>query len=293
MKLTSFFENHSILLLDGATGSQLISKGLIPGDCPELWNITHKRQVQEIAESYFEAGSDAVLTNTFGGSLLKLRDYGLQDRIYELNYEGGRNVIEVKPSGRFVLASIGPCGKILEPFGNVSQEEVTNSFQLQAKALVDAGVDGFMLETFLDINELLCAIDAVKQITGLPFIASLTYNKNPDGYFTLMGTSIDDAAVCLVQTGAFAIGSNCGNGIANIIEVGQKLRQSMPHMILLLKPNAGEPLLKDGLTCYSEDAAEFEKHFQELVSVKPVIIGGCCGTNPNHIKAFRRLIDQI
>jgi 5-methyltetrahydrofolate--homocysteine methyltransferase len=292
MKLSSFFENHNILLLDGATGSQLITKGLIPGECPELWNITDKKKVQEIAASYFAAGSDAVLTNTFGGSLLKLKDYGLQDRIYELNYEGGRNAVEVKPSGKFVLASMGPSGKILEPYGDVSKDEVTNSFQLQVNALADSGVDGFMLETFSDINELLCAIDAVKHTTDLPFIASLTYNKNPDGYFTLMGTGIDDAAFILLQTGAFAIGSNCGNGIVNMIEVGRRLRQALPQSILLLKPNAGEPMLKDGITCYSEDPAEFEKHFQELVSVTPIIIGGCCGTNAGHIKAFRRLIDK-
>jgi len=293
MKLTSFFQDHSILLLDGATGSQLITKGLISGECPELWNITHKKQVREIAESYFEAGSDAVLTNTFGGSLLKLKGYGLQERVYELNYEGGRNAVEVKPSGKFVLASIGPCGKILEPYGDASQDEVTSSFQPQVEALANAGVDGFMLETFSDINEMFCAIDAVKRTTDLPFIASLTYSKNPEGYFTMMGTSIDEAAPLLLQTGAFAIGSNCGNGIANMIEVGQKLRQTTPHSILLLKPNAGEPVLKDGTTCYSEDAAEFEKRFQELVSVKPIIIGGCCGTNSDHIKAFRRLIDEI
>jgi len=288
MKLSSFFEKNNILLLDGATGSQLIAKGLVPGECPELWNITNKQKVQEIAVAYFAAGSDAVLTNTFGGSFLMLKDYGLHDRIYELNYEGGRNAIEVKPDGRFVLASIGPCGKILEPYGDVSKDEATNSFQIQVSALADSGVDGFMLETFLDINELLCAIDAVKRITDLPFIASLTYTKNPDGYYTLMGTGIDDAASILLQTGAFAIGSNCGNGIANMIEVGQSLRQS----ILLLKPNAGEPVLKDGITCYSEDAVEFERHFQALASFKPMIIGGCCGTNSDHIKAFRKMIDN-
>jgi 5-methyltetrahydrofolate--homocysteine methyltransferase len=149
-----------------------------------------------------------------------------------------------------------------------------------------------MLETFLDITELLCAIDAVKQTTDLPFIASLTYNNNPTGYFTLMGTGINDAVTILSQTGAFAIGSNCGNGIANMIEVGKQLRKAMPHITLLLKPNAGEPVLKDGATCYSEDAFEFEKHFEELSAVKPLIIGGCCGTNPDHIKAFRRLIDK-
>jgi 5-methyltetrahydrofolate--homocysteine methyltransferase len=289
--LSSFFQNHDFLLLDGATGSQLIARGLAAGECPELWNVTHKKQVQEIALMYYAAGSDAVLTNTFGGSALKLKDYGLQERCHELNFTGVRNVVELRPSDRFVIGSMGPCGKMLEPYGDVTEEEVTDSFAIQASALAEAGVDGFMLETFLDIRELLCAVNAVKKIASLPFIASLTYSPTPDGYFTIMGNGIPEAITALTEAGAFAIGSNCGNGITNMIQVGTQLRKTLDNGIILLKPNAGEPVMKDGVTCYTETAADFENHFRELLAFKPLILGGCCGTGPEHINAFRELID--
>ncbi len=288
---SSFFQNHDILLLDGATGSQLIARGLAAGECPELWNITHKKQVQEIALMYYAAGSDAVLTNTFGGSAMKLKEYGLQERCHELNFAGARNVIELRPAGRFVIGSIGPCGKMLEPYGDVTEEQVVDSFFIQAAALAEAGVDGFMLETFLDMRELLCAVKAVKKAASLPFIASLTYSPTPEGFFTIMGNGIQEAVAELTDEGAFAIGSNCGNGITNMIRVGTQLRKSLSQGIILLKPNAGEPVMKDGETCYTETAADFENHFRELSAFKPLILGGCCGTGPAHINAFRRLID--
>jgi 5-methyltetrahydrofolate--homocysteine methyltransferase len=291
MKLTSFFDSHDVLLLDGATGSQLIARGLASGECPELWNITHKQEVREIAGLYFSAGADAVLTNTFGGSALKLKDYGLQDRVFELNFAGASNACEVRPAGRFVIGSMGPSGKMLEPFGDVSEEEVTGSFRKQAEALAKAGVDGFMLETFLDLRELICAIHAVKQTSDLPFITSLTYSLTPGGFFTIMGNGISEAIAELSGFGPLAMGSNCGNGIVNMIEVGRQLRQSHPEGIILLKPNAGEPVLKNGITCYSETPEDFESHFRELVSFKPLILGGCCGTGADHIRTFRNLID--
>jgi 5-methyltetrahydrofolate--homocysteine methyltransferase len=291
--LSSFFQNHDILLLDGATGSQLIARGLTAGECPELWNVTHKKQVQEIALMYFAAGSDVILTNTFGGSRLKLNEYGLQDRCYELNYAGARNAVELRPEGRYVIGSMGPCGKMLEPYGDVTEDEVTDSFLVQVKALAEAGVDGFMLETFLDIRELLCAVKAVKTGSNLPFIASLTYSPTPGGYFTIMGTGIDEAVSALKEAGVFAMGSNCGNGIINMIQVGKQLRNAFPDGIILLKPNAGEPVMKDGVTCYTETAADFESHFRELAALRPLILGGCCGTGPDHIRAFRKLTDAL
>jgi 5-methyltetrahydrofolate--homocysteine methyltransferase len=292
MTLSSIFEKKNILLLDGATGSQLIARGLKAGECPEMWNITHRKEVMEIAGLYFAAGADIVLTNTFGGSVLKLNDYGLKDKVSELNHAGVKNAMEVRPEGKFVLASMGPCGKILEPFGDATEQEVTDSFRIQAEALVSAGVDGFVMETFLDLRELLCAVNAVKQTGNLPFITSMTYSHTSNGFMTIMGNGIQEAVVALTGAGAFAIGSNCGNGIVNMVELGRQLRQALPNGIILLKPNAGEPVLKDGVTCYSETAKDFEDHFAELAALKPLILGGCCGTHADHIRAFRRLIDK-
>ncbi len=292
MTFTSFFEKNKIMLLDGATGSQLIARGLTAGECPELWNITHQKQVQEIARLYFTAGSDAVLTNTFGGSVLKLRDYGLHDRVRELNLTGAKNAIDMKPAGKYVLGSMGPTGKMLEPFGEVTEVEATDSFRVQAEALVAAGVDGIVLETFLDLRELMCAVKAVKLAADIPFIASMTYSKTPAGFVTIMGNTIPEVVAALSGEGTFAIGSNCGNGINNMVEVGRQLRQELPDGIIWLKPNAGEPVLKDGVTCYLETPSDFEIRFRELSSLKPIIMGGCCGTDDGHIRAFRRLIDS-
>jgi len=291
MKLATFFEKRQIVLLDGATGSQLIARGLKAGECPETWNITHRNEVQEIASMYFEAGADIVLTNTFGGSVLKLQDYGLQDKVYELNYAGAMNVIGVKPEGKYVLASVGPCGKMLEPFGDVSADEVTDSYRKQVESLASAGVDGFMMETFLDLRELLCAVRAVKESGDLPFITSMTYGNTPNGFTTIMGTGIKEAVAALTEAGAFAIGSNCGNGIVNMIEVGRQLRGALPVGIISLKPNAGDPVFRDGLTIYTETPADFENHFRELAAFRPLILGGCCGTHAGHIRSFRKLID--
>lgn len=292
MSLSTFFEKKEILLLDGATGSQLIARGLKAGECPETWNITHKKEVQGIAEMYFNAGADIVLTNSFGGSVLKLNDYGLKDKVYELNYAAAMNAIEVRPAGKFVLASIGPCGKMLEPFGDTSEQEVTDSFRKQVESLASAGVDGFMMETFLDLRELLCAVKAVRETGNLPFITSMTYGNTPNGFTTIMGTGIPEAVAALTEAGAFAIGSNCGNGIVNMIEVGRQLRQALPKGIISLKPNAGDPVWKNGATVYSETPADFEKHFNKLAAFKPMILGGCCGTHADHIRTFRKLIDK-
>jgi 5-methyltetrahydrofolate--homocysteine methyltransferase len=242
---------------------------------------------------YFEAGSDAVLTNTFGGSFLKLRDYGMQDRTFELNFSGAKNAIAAKPEGRFVFGSMGPCGKMLEPYGDVTEQEVTASFEIQVEALADAGIDCFMLETFQDIRELLCAVEAIKRKSHLPFIASMTYSPTPGGFFTMMGNSIPEVAEVLGSLDAYAIGSNCGNGSVQMAEVGRQLRTLLPDRVIMLKPNAGEPVLKEGLTSYTEDADSFGLRFAELKEISPLILGGCCGTDVAHIREFRKRIDMI
>jgi 5-methyltetrahydrofolate--homocysteine methyltransferase len=290
-RLEEFFKGNKILLLDGATGTQLIEKGLQAGECPDLWNITKAEVIKSIALSYYNAGSDAVMTNTFGGSLIKLKRYGLEDKVYELNYAAVKNVLEVMPEGKLVLADIGPSGEMLEPFGEVTIEEMTASFSLQVKAIADAGIDGFMLETFADINEMECAINAIREHTDLPIIGSLTFNKSATGYHTMMGTGIEEAVEFLSGKGLFAIGSNCGNGLKNMIEVGKEMRKHSQDMRIMVKPNAGEPLLKDGKTFYTEDAEFFSNNALDLLSFKPSFIGGCCGTTPEHIKAMRKIIE--
>jgi 5-methyltetrahydrofolate--homocysteine methyltransferase len=292
-KLEQFFEKNKILLLDGATGTELFKKGLKAGECPELWNITHQEDIKAIAASYFNAGSDAVLTNTFGGSPLKLNGYGLQDRVHELNFVGVKNALDVRPAGKFVFAEIGPCGAMPEPFGDTPLEKIIAAFAEQAKALADSGPDAFTLETFSDINEVDCAIKAIKQHSDLPIIVSLTFNKTPMGYHTMMGTSIEEAVSFLLSCGVYAIGSNCGNGIDNMIEVGKLIRAQSPVIKIMVKPNAGEPLIKDGALSYNEAPSMFMQKAEDLLSFSPSFLGGCCGTTPEHINVLRKIINTF
>jgi 5-methyltetrahydrofolate--homocysteine methyltransferase len=289
--LPQFIASGKVLLLDGATGSRLIAAGLQPGYCPELWNIEQPDKVKNVARSYFEAGSDAVLTNTFGGSLLKLRDYGLEGRVNELNESAAELALSVKPAGRFVLASIGPCGKFMEPFGEVTRDQMTRSFAAQVKSLAGTGIDGFMLETFIAMDELLCAVRAIREHSSLPFFASMTFEYSSMGFNTIMGTSLAEAAEELSLAGALAVGSNCGNGLEKMIHVGKEFRTLSKDLHILIKSNAGEPVYRDGCTIYPEDPGFLEAHAGELFSFRPSVLGGCCGSDPEYISCLRRLID--
>jgi 5-methyltetrahydrofolate--homocysteine methyltransferase len=293
MNIIDFFKTGKILLLDGATGSQLIAKGLQAGECPELWNINRPADIQAVARAYFNAGSDAVLTNTFGGSKIKLKAYNLENKVHELNYTAVINAQKEKPVNGYVLGSIGPSGQFLEPIGEISETEMVESFAEQVVAMDKANIDGFMLETFIDLSEMLCAIKAIKENSELPFFTSMTFDYTPDGYKTMMGVSIEEAAKTLSEAGALAVGSNCGNGIQKMIEVGKAFRAVSKDLKILVKANAGEPKLVDGKTIYTEDAAYFSKFADELLSFNPSVIGGCCGTSPEHIKEFRKIINKI
>jgi len=293
MNISEFILSGKTLLLDGATGSQLIAKGLISGECPELWNINRKLDVREIAKSYFDAGSDAVLTNTFGASKIKLKTFQLEHRIEEINRTAALLAISVKPSNGYVLGSIGTSGTFLEPFGEISEDEMIESYYSQIKPLTDAGVDGFVLETFSDLAEITCAIKAIKEYSLLPFFASLTFQINENGIFTMMGADIPTSIELLTDLGALVIGSNCGNGIEKMLQVGKKFREHSSNIKLMLESNAGEPFLENGTTVYKENEEYFEKFKSELIDLHPAVIGGCCGTTPGHIRTLRTIINQM
>jgi 5-methyltetrahydrofolate--homocysteine methyltransferase len=292
LSFREFFLGNQTLLLDGATGTQLMERGLKSGECPEKWNVEAPHKVKDIAQCYFQAGSDAVLTNTFGGSKLKLQNYGLDPRTYELNLQGCRNAIEAKPAGKFVIGSIGPSGKFMPPLGSITEKEMICAFVLQVKAMSDAGVDAILIETFADLSEMRCAIRAVKDNADLPFICSLTYDKTPKGYRTMMGISIREAVDTLLKDGAFVVGSNCGHGLLNMIEILREYRSISKRIKIIGKPNAGIPKYENGRTSYTEGANYFEQHIDDCLALKPSIIGGCCGTGPDHIKVMREAIDK-
>lgn len=287
MTLKERIESGKLLILDGATGSQLLASGLKYGQSPEMWNITHPEIVRDVAVSYFEAGADAVLTNTFGGSPIRLHSYHVPIKAFEINYKGAKLAISVRPEGKFVLGSIGPSGVMLEPFGRITTQEMKDSFAVQVMALNQAGVDGFILETFSDLDELLCAVKAVKRNSDLPFFAAMTFLSTAEGFKTNRGISVREFVEEMEHEGALLIGANCGSGILKMAEVAAEFRSVSQSLKLLLKANAGEPEIINGKPCYIESPELFTKNLPALLRHNPSAIGGCCGTTPEHIRMIR------
>jgi 5-methyltetrahydrofolate--homocysteine methyltransferase len=285
--------NGEVLVADGAMGTMLFQKGLQSGDCPELLNLTKPEILIEIAQLYFEAGSDIIQTNTFGGSPLKLSDYGLEDKSEEIN----SNAVECAKKGirdkAYISGSCGPSGKLLKPYGDTDPNVLDNSFEKQIRSLSNAGVDIICIETMTDLYEAIIAVKATKNIApDIPVVASMTFDKIPKGYFTIMGVSIEDAIKGLENAGVDIIGSNCGNGIDNMIDIANQMKEYSDKPILI-QSNAGMPENNDGKIIYPESPSYFEDKTLELIEAGVSIIGGCCGTTPEHVKAIRKVVDSI
>ena len=281
-----------ILVSDGAMGSLLMAKGLESGACPESFNLSNIEILEEIATLYLEAGAEIIQTNTFGGSPLKLSNYSLEEKTEEIN---SRAVLAVKKNvkGRaYVSASCGPCGKILKPYGDTEPEDIYNSFHRQLKALIESGADIICVETMTDVKESVLAIQAARSISSsIPIIATMTFDKTPRGFYTVMGIDIKYAAEELEKNGADIIGSNCGNGIENMILIAREFKKSS-ELPLIIQANAGIPELRDGVPYYPETPEFMAQKGKELVEEGVSIIGGCCGTTPDHISAIRRMVDS-
>ncbi len=288
-RLLEMLRREKILVSDGAWGTMLQSRGLMPGDCPEEWNISHPDDVRAIASKYIEAGSDIILTNTFGGSRFKLSSFNLQDRAYEINRAGAQISREAAGDDNIVLSSVGPTGKFLEPLGDVSEEQMIENFIDQMKGLVDGGVDGILMETMADTAEAVCAVRAAKEVSDLPVLVTFTFEKGKAGYRTMMGVTVEQVVTDLTEAGADFLGTNCGNGIEQIVEIIREMRQ-YTDKLLVAHPNAGLPKLVDGNTVFDQSPEEMAQHVQDLADAGANIIGGCCGTTPAHISAIAQII---
>lgn len=281
-----------ILVGDGAWGTMLMARGLEPGQCPELVNLERPEILGEIASLYVDAGAELITTNTFGGSSLKLAAYNLAERTEEINRRAVHELRPVVGDRAYISASVGPTGKILKPYGDTAPEQVSESFSRQIGALIEAGADLICIETMMDLSEAQLAIGAARSIcTEIPIIATMTFDATPRGFFTMMGSSIAQAAAGLEEAGADIIGSNCGNGIEKMVEIALEMKRCS-ELPLIIQSNAGLPENRAGEVVYPESPELMADQAAKLIELGVAVIGGCCGTGPDHIRAFRRLVDS-
>lgn len=280
-----------ILVADGATGTMLYDHSLKPGEPPEVFNLTRTEVLEGIARQYVDAGADIIQTNTFGASPARLSVFSLGDKTEEINTNA---VLAARRAGKdrvHIVASCGPSGRLLKPYGDAQPEEIYDSFARQMEALVAAGIDAVSVETMTDLAEAVLAIKATKAVSPpTPILVAMTFDSTPRGFYTVMGISIEDASQGLEDAGADVIGSNCGNGIENMIKIAGEFKKHT-KLPIIIQSNAGLPEMQGDKPVYPETPEFMAEKAKQLVRTGVSIIGGCCGTTPEHIGAIRRMVD--
>jgi 5-methyltetrahydrofolate--homocysteine methyltransferase len=282
-----------ILVSDGAWGTFLHEMGLRPEECPESWNLNFPERVSEIPRKYFNAGADIVLTNSFGASPFKLDHYGLRDKTFEINQAAAQISKKSAEKNKLVFGSIGPTGIVLL-MGEVSEEELYEGFKEQVLGLVKGGVDAICVETMSALDEAILAIKAAKENTNLEVVCTFTFEKTLKGEFrTMMGVSPAQMVESVMQAGADVIGTNCGNGMKDMIEIVSEIRKVDPHTPILVHANAGKPEVRAGKTVFPESPKEMASFISIIVNAGANIVGGCCGTTPEHIQKIAQTVNLL
>ena len=288
--ITDRIKSRGTLVSDGAWGTFIHQKGLKPEQCPESWNLERPGDILEIARSYVKAGADMILTNSFGGSPFKLAPYGLGDKVYEINRAAAEISSTAAGDSVLVLGSVGPTGKMLI-VGEVTEEELFNGFSEQIRGLVDGGADAVLIETMSDMDEAIIAVKAARAITDKEVICTFTFSLTPaNEYRTMMGISPVESVERILAAGADIIGANCGNGTAGMIDIVKEIRSVNSTIPVLVHANAGLPVLMDGVSVFPESADEMALQMKDLVAAGANIVGGCCGTTPDHIQ---RIVEVV
>jgi methionine synthase I (cobalamin-dependent) len=277
------------VIFDGGMGSMLIARGLGPGESPETWNLEKPKTVAEVQRLYYEAGSDVVHTNSFGGNPVKLADRGLADQTERINRRAAEITKSVCPAGKLAAGDLGPTGKFMTPLGDLDPQEAEQGYRRQAEALLAGGADLISIETMFSLEEALAAVRGAKSIGDVFVIASLTYNHMKKGFFTLMGEGVANTVKALEEAGADAIGSNCSLGSAEMIELTAAIRAATRKPILI-QPNAGKPLAVDDAVVYQQTPAEFAADGLRIKAAGADMIGGCCGTTPEFIRELAQAV---
>lgn len=276
-----------IFILDGATGTELAKQGMPAGVCPELWVLEHPEAINAVQSAYKKSGSNIVYSPTFGGNRIKLAEYGAADRLREINM----NLVKIAKAGvgenTMVFGDISSCGKFVEPFGEMPFEEAVDMFKEQAAALLEGGVDGFAIETMMDLQEARAALLAVRELApDITVFVTMTFDESGR---TLTGNAPESCMIALQALGATAVGCNCSAGPEQMASVIAAMK-SVARVPVIAKPNAGMPHLVGMRTVFDMGASEFGEAASKLVAAGASIVGGCCGTTPEHIKA---LVDKV
>ena len=280
-----------ILFCDGAMGTFLQAKGLAPGECPELWCLEHPEDVKDIHREYRLAGSDIVESNSFGGSRYKLKHYGLENRVTEINRAAAHLAREVASDSQYVLGSVGPTGQFMAPLGVETEEGFAAAFAEQITALAAGGADAVIIETMTALEEAAVAVRAALEHKMITVIASFTFDPQAKGgYASMMGVRPEGFAEAMIAAGAHIIGANCGTGPADMIEIVKLLGVVDSDVPIMAMPNAGMPVIEDGRTVFKETPEQMADLAPRLVEAGANIIGGCCGTGPDHIAAMRKAV---
>jgi 5-methyltetrahydrofolate--homocysteine methyltransferase len=289
--LLARLQQRGVLVGDGAWGTQLMQRGLPDGQPPEWFALERPEVIEEVARLYVAAGAELVTTDTFGGNAFRLALHGLDGQRERVNRQAVAAVRRAVAGRALVSASVGPSGRLLEPFGDVSAQALEDVFAEQITVLAEAGADLVCVETMSDINEATAAVRAAKRVApSLPVMATMTFERTPRGYFTVMGTGVDAAVSGLTAAGADVIGSNCGTGIEDMIEIARVMAR-VAKLPLAFQPNAGLPDARDGALVYHQPPEQLAARVPELLALGVAIVGGCCGTTPDHVRAVRQAVD--
>ncbi len=282
-KFQAYLKSHKVLIADGATGTTLQKAGLPAGTAPERWNLENPDAVRALHRGYIEAGTDMVLTNTFGGTSIRLKREGLSERTAEINLMAAHLAREVAGDKVLVIGDIGPTGELLAPLGTLTYEDAVAAFAEQAGALAEGGVDAILIETMSDLDEVKAAVEGVRQVTDLPLMVTMSFDTKGR---TMMGVKPERAAQTLLSLGVDVMGANCGRTLTETLEAIRKMREAAPDAVLMAKPNAGLPHAEGTDLVYDvtpEVMAEYGRRFVEEAGIS--IFGGCCGSTAEHIRA--------
>ncbi|MGE5610538.1 MAG: homocysteine S-methyltransferase family protein [Bacillota bacterium] len=277
-----------VLICDGAMGTQLMAKGLTPGACGELWNLQNPDAVESIHRAYRQAGCDLITTNTFGASSASLKKHDLDTQAAQINRAGAQIARRAAGDNAWVLGDMGPFGDFLEPLGDMTADQLLDIFQQQAAALYEGGSDAIIVETMQDPAELAVAVKAAKQASSRPVIATYAFSDGGNKTFrTMMGTVAQDAVARAIDAGADVVGTNCGTSLSfeDYLRLAEQLVAAAGKVPVIVQPNAGAPVMSGGKLVYRAQPQDMATIVAPLIKLGVRIIGGCCGTSPDHLRA--------